>query len=217
MGQDTAAREKELADRRAAVEKETGSQIGALITEKKFATGAGEAAGPGGHPRKGIDRPAHGAVRSAARPVPAAGRRGDQDQPGRSAPPPAFSQLKAFAAQYPDDLSLQLAIARIETRMPPDHDRLAAQLKIFRQFSAQNRDAAADADFQAMEGQVRQRAEAARPARGRTGRREERPGGRPERDRPARGAEGGPGKAAGRKARMPTPRPATVNFFRARW
>src|SRR5208337_2665717 len=67
--------------------------------------------------------------------------------------PPAdgYNQLKTFAAQYPDDLNLQLALAQLETEMPPDHDKLTAQLKVFKQFAAQNKAAAGNPDFQAMQ------------------------------------------------------------------
>jgi DNA repair exonuclease SbcCD ATPase subunit len=70
----------------------------------------------------------------------------------RNGPPAAgYDQLKTFAAQYPSDVNLQLELAQLETEMPPDHDRLTAQIKTFKQFAAQNREAVASPDFQAMQ------------------------------------------------------------------
>jgi Protein kinase domain/PEGA domain len=150
MGQDTTAQEKELAAKRASVEANLVSQIGDLIDDKKFATAQARLKNLDGVLEKeSIDR------LNARFAAPLAQYQQQVDSAVKisqsGAPSDAYDQLKSFAAQYPDDLNLQLAIAQIQTRMPPDHDRLTAQLKIFRQIAAQDKDWVADADFQAMQ------------------------------------------------------------------
>jgi hypothetical protein len=150
MGQDTTAHEKELAAKRNAVEKDLSAQIGDLINEKKFATAQARLKNLDGVLEK------ESINRLNARFGPPLAQYQQQvdaaikiSQTG--VPAEAYDQLKSFAAQYPDDLNLQLAIAQVQTRMPPDHNRLTAQLKVFQQFAAQDKDWVADADFQAMQ------------------------------------------------------------------
>jgi hypothetical protein len=150
MGQDTTAHEKELVAKRAAVEQNLIAQIGDLIDDKKFATAQARLKNLDGVLEKeSIDR------LNARFAAPLAQYQQQVDSAIKisqsGAPSDAYDQLKSFAAQYPDDLNLQLAIADIQTRMPPDHARLTAQLKVFRQFAAEDKDWVGDADFQAMQ------------------------------------------------------------------
>jgi hypothetical protein len=150
MGQDTSAQEKQLAAKRTSVEATLVSQIGDLIDDKKFATAQARLKSLDGVLEKeSIDR------LNARFAAPLAQYQQQVDSAVKisqsGAPAEAYDQLKSFAAQYPDDLNLQLAIAAIETRMPPDHDRLTAQLKVFRQIAAEDKDWVTDADFQAMQ------------------------------------------------------------------
>jgi hypothetical protein len=66
-------------------------------------------------------------------------------------PADGYTQLKTFAEQYPNDVNLVLALAQLETEMPPDHDKLTAQIKTFKQFAAQNKEAYVNPDFLAMQ------------------------------------------------------------------
>jgi hypothetical protein len=150
MGQDVAAREKELVTKRAAIERQIGAQIGDLISDKRFATAAARLKSLDGVLEKeSIDR------LNARFAAPLAQYQQQVDAAikisQQGAPSDAYSQLKSFAAQYPDDLHLQLAIAEVLTRMPPDHDRLTTELKVFHQFAEQDKDWVSDADFQAMQ------------------------------------------------------------------
>jgi hypothetical protein len=150
MGQDTAAREKELSTKRTEIERRMSAQIDDLISDKKIATAGARLKNLDGVLEKeSIDR------LNARFAAPLAQYQQQVDAAIKisqdGAPSDAYSQLKSFAAQYPDDLHLQLAIAQVQTRMPPDHDRLTAQLKVFRQFAAQDKDWVGDADFQAMQ------------------------------------------------------------------
>lgn len=56
----------------------------------------------------------------------------------------AYTQLKTLAAQYPDDLDLELALADVQTQMPPDREFLTTQIDSFKKFIAANRDFAAE-------------------------------------------------------------------------
>jgi hypothetical protein len=150
QGQDTAAQEKELTERRTSIEKEEAAQLKELIGDKKFATAQVQLQGLNGVLEKeSVDRlntQFQPQLTQYQQQVDAAIKM------SQNGPPTAgYDQLKIFAAQYPNDVNLQLALAQLETQMPPDHDRLTAQLKVFKQFSAQNKDAVANPDFQAME------------------------------------------------------------------
>jgi serine/threonine protein kinase len=150
LGQDTTALEKELADKRAAEEKEIASQITDLIADKKIATAETQLNGLDGVMEKeSVDR------LNAQFQQPIAQYRQQVDgaiQISQSGDPAAaYAQLKTFAAQYPDDLSLQIALAQVQTRMPPDHDRLTAQLRVFREFAEDHKADVTNPDFQAMQ------------------------------------------------------------------
>lgn len=150
LGPDTTAQEKELADKRASTEKEIAGQINDLMDDKKFATAKAELDRLSGVLEKeSVDR-----LNSQFAPrltqyqqqVDAAIK---MSQNGAAAA--GYDQLKTFAEQYPSDVSLVLALAQLETEMPPDHDKLTAQLKTFKQFAAQNKEAYVDPNFQAMQ------------------------------------------------------------------
>jgi serine/threonine protein kinase len=150
LGQDTTAQEKELADKRTSTEKEVASKITDLISDKNFAAAQAELQSLDGVLEKeSIDR------LNAQFQQPLAQYQQQIDsaiaQSQNGAPADGYAQLKTFAASYPNDLKLQLALAQLETRMPPDHDRLTAQLKTFKQIATTNKEAVANADFQAMQ------------------------------------------------------------------
>jgi serine/threonine protein kinase len=150
QGQETAALDQELASRRKKVEDDLGSQIADKISDKRIATAEAQLKSLDGVLEKeSIDRlnarfqqpitqyqqQVEGAIKISQTGPPAA----------------AYEQLKAFAGKYPDDLSLQLALAQLETEMPPDHDRLTAQLRVFREFASENKVDVTDPDFQNMQ------------------------------------------------------------------
>jgi len=150
MGQDIQAQQKELTDKRTSTEKEIAAQISSLISDKKCATAQEQLKNLDGVLEKeSVDRLTaqfQAPLAQYQQQVDAAIKM-SQDGP----PAAAYDQLKTFASPYPDDLHLQLALAEVQTRMPPDHNRLIAQLKAFRQFAAQNKDFAADPALLAMQ------------------------------------------------------------------
>jgi hypothetical protein len=149
-GQDTTADEKELADKRVETEKQITEQINDLMSDKKFATAKAQLDRLNGVLEK------ESADRLNAQFAPQLAQYQQQvdaaikmSQNGPAAA--GYDQLKTFAEQYPNDVNLQLALAQLETEMPPDHDKLTAQLRTFRQFAAQNKEANVNPDFQAMQ------------------------------------------------------------------
>jgi hypothetical protein len=66
-------------------------------------------------------------------------------------PAAALDQLKSFDQQNPDDPKIEMAMATVATRMPPDHTALKNQLKQFKLLSAHDAVVAADPDFQALQ------------------------------------------------------------------
>ena len=150
QGQDTSPLEKELASRRTEVEKEIGSQIQDKTDDKRIATAEMQLKSLDGVLEKeSIDR------LSARFQQPIAQYQQQVEgaiKISQSGPPAAaYAQLKVFAGKYPDDLSLQLALAQLEIEMPPDHDKLTAQLRVFKQFAAENKGDVIDPNFQAMQ------------------------------------------------------------------
>jgi predicted Ser/Thr protein kinase len=142
LGENVDVLESRLAQKRSAVETQIGEQITALLNKKKFSTSARKLAALGDMLEKqSIDR------LNARFQAPLAQYQAQVDAAitaTQNVPPAtAYAGLKTFAAEYPDDLRVQLALAEIQTNMEPAHDRLADQLKIFRQF-AQNQDDATD-------------------------------------------------------------------------
>ncbi|MCE0521323.1 MAG: protein kinase [Methylacidiphilales bacterium] len=150
LGQDTTAKEKELADKRTQTEKQVAGQINGLMDDKNFAAAKVLLDRQNGVLEKeSVDRlNAQFAPRLAQyqQQVDAAIKM------SQNGPPTAgYAQLKTFAGQYPNDVNLVLALAQLETEMPPDHDRLTAQLRTFRQFATENKEANVNPDFQALQ------------------------------------------------------------------
>ena len=56
-------------------------------------------------------------------------------------PAQGYTQLDAFVTKYPDDVPAQLALADLSTHLPPDYDRLTAELEAFKGISKQDIDA----------------------------------------------------------------------------
>jgi serine/threonine protein kinase len=150
LGQTTTTQEKELTDKRASTEKEISAQIRDLISDKKFATAQVELDRLNGVLEKEsidrLDAQFQPALTQYQQQVDAAIKMSQSGTPSDG-----YDQLKTFAAQYPSDLRVQLGLAQLETEMPPDHDKLTAQLKVFKQFAAQNKDAVVNPDFQTMQ------------------------------------------------------------------
>jgi serine/threonine protein kinase len=149
LGQDTTADEKQLADKRTSTEKQIAAHLTDLMDDKNFATAKLTLDRLNGVLEKeSVDRlNAQFATRLTQyqQQVDAAIKLSQTGDPKA-----AYDQLKTFAAQYPNDVSLVLALAQLQTAMPPDHDKLTAQLKTFHTFAAQNKDANTDPAFQAM-------------------------------------------------------------------
>jgi serine/threonine protein kinase len=150
IGQDTTADEKELATKRTSTEKQIAEQINDLMDDKKFAIARAQLDRLNGVLEKeSVDRlNAQFAPKLTQyqQQVDAAIKMSQNGPPAA-----AFDQLKTFAAEYPNDIGLLLALAQLETEMPPDHDKLTARLKSFKQFAAANKDALIDANFLAMQ------------------------------------------------------------------
>ena len=150
IGQDITAKQKELADKRTSTEKQIAEHISDLIDDKKFAIAKVVLDQLNGVLEKeSVDRlNAQFAPQLAQyqQQVDAAIKMSQGSPPSA-----AYDQLKAFAAQYPNDITLVLALAQLETQMPPDHDKLTAQLKAFKTFAAQNKEAYTDPNFIAMQ------------------------------------------------------------------
>jgi serine/threonine protein kinase len=151
LGQDTTAQDKELADKRVSIEKQAAEQIADLISDQKFATAQATLDGLDGQ----IDPDSLTQLKNQYQTqLTQYGQQVDaavQISRNTSDVNAAYAQLKSFAAPYTDDLKLQLALATLETKMPPDHDRLTARLKSFRSLIAQNRAVVENSDFQAMQ------------------------------------------------------------------
>jgi serine/threonine protein kinase len=150
-GQDTSAEEKELADKRASIEKAASAQIGNLISDKKFAPAQSKLDDLSGQ----IDDASLAQLKTQYQPQLDQYAQQVSDaikiSQNSSDITAAYAQLKSFAQPYPDDLKLQLALADLETKMPPDHDRLNARLKSFHFLTTANRDVVENPDFQAMQ------------------------------------------------------------------
>ena len=151
IGQDASAQDKELADKRASIEKAASAQIGDLISDQKFATAQSTLDDLKGQ----IDDDSLTQLKTQYQPQldkyalqVSDAIKISQNTSDINA---AYAQLKSFSAPYTDDLKLQLALADLETKMPPDHDRLAARLKSFHALAAANRDVVENSDFQAMQ------------------------------------------------------------------
>jgi hypothetical protein len=66
-------------------------------------------------------------------------------------PAAALDQLKTYDQQNPNDPKIEMAMANVETRMPPEHAALRAQMKQFKTMSARDTNVVADPDFQALQ------------------------------------------------------------------
>ncbi len=62
-------------------------------------------------------------------------------------PAEALAQLKGFAQLNPDDPKIQMAIATVATRMPPNHDNLKDQLQQFKALATDDATVASDPTF----------------------------------------------------------------------
>ena len=149
LGHASSDQEKALAEKTARAEKEAAERLGDLIDDKKFAPAAMELQDLNGVlPPDSVNRLTaqfQPKLTQYQQQVEAAIKLSQQGPPAAG-----YDQLRTFAAQYPNDGSIQLALGQLQTQMPPNHDQLVAQLKSFRQFATQNREAAINPDFQAM-------------------------------------------------------------------
>ena len=149
LGENIAPLQAQLAQKRAVAEAQISEQITALLAKKKFATAAGKLGALGDFLEKeSVDR----LNQQFQAPLAQYQQQVDAEIKANQNVPPetAYPLLKSFAARYPDDLRLQLALAQIQTNMPPVHDRLSDQLKTFHEFSLQ-KDYASNADLLAMQ------------------------------------------------------------------
>jgi hypothetical protein len=69
-------------------------------------------------------------------------------------PAAAFTTLKSFADQHPDDVHLQMALGQLLTRMPPDHNRLSAQVSALKSFDREILDADQISDLDALQNKL---------------------------------------------------------------
>jgi hypothetical protein len=150
-GQDTSAQEKELADKKASIEKAAATQISDLISDKKFATAQATLNDLDGQIDPDSLTQLKGQFQTQLTQYSQQVDAAIQIAQGSSDINAAYAQLKAFAAPYSDDLKLQLALANLETHMTPTADILTARLKSFKALAAQNKDVVENTDFQAMQ------------------------------------------------------------------
>jgi serine/threonine protein kinase len=143
LGQNPAPQEARLAQKQAAAENDFSGKINALISAGKFATAQ----------KKFDDLKGTLENESVTRLKQEFQVSFDQYQQqidtaikAAKAEPSAtgYAQLKALVRQYSDDLNLELALADVQTQMPPDHEFLITQLADFQEFSENNKDFAGE-------------------------------------------------------------------------
>jgi hypothetical protein len=66
-------------------------------------------------------------------------------------PAAALAQLKAFDQQNPGDPAIIMAMANVETRMPPEHSALHEQLRQFKTLATQEPEVRSDSNFLALQ------------------------------------------------------------------
>jgi serine/threonine protein kinase len=143
LGRDLSSQQNELAEKRASTENGIAGELSNLIADKRYGAAERKLKSLNGVlERESVDR-----LNAEFQPALAQYRQPiDTAIKTSEALPPAdgYAQLKALVRHNPSDLDLQLALADVQMRMPPDHDRLTAQLRAFTQFSSQNKDFATD-------------------------------------------------------------------------
>jgi serine/threonine protein kinase len=150
LGQDTTSQQAQLLSRTSTVEQGFASEIQDWVAKKKFATAEERlqqlraTLDPGIANR--IEAPCRAQLAQYRAQIDSAIQASQQQ-----APETADEPLHALGKQYPDDLSLLLAQAQVQTRMPPASDSLTKQLKSFQKFTTQNKAFAADPALAAME------------------------------------------------------------------
>lgn len=142
--------EKQLAEKGPAAERDYGREIDRLIRAGKPATAAEKLKNLNGvleSESLGRLKAEFGSVlNSYQQQIDAVMAEGQEE-----APASGYERLKESSAAHPDDLNLQLALAKLLMRMPPEHDPLAARLRALRQFGTDNTDFAGELPLSAME------------------------------------------------------------------
>jgi hypothetical protein len=136
MGHDIADMEKKIASARDDFEKETTGQINDLIDDKKFGAATSRLKAL----KETLPADQSQALDAKFQPLLAPYQQQSADaikQAESGDPAAAYDQLKTFVSQHPDDVQVQIALGKLLTRMPPDHDRLAERLTAYKSFNQQ--------------------------------------------------------------------------------
>jgi hypothetical protein len=154
LGQNTQTQEQHLSDMQTGYEQKVVDQIKDLITQKQLATARSKL--------KAVEDnvPSEMADRLNAR---FQGDLGPYTQQidaaiktaSAGAPSAGYDQLQTLAQQYPDDVEIALAMARLLTQQAPDHARLSAQINTLKQFNPDNLSADEAGNLQAMAGKLK--------------------------------------------------------------
>jgi serine/threonine protein kinase len=149
-GNDTAAEEKKIADARDSFQRQTSGQISDLISDQKF----GAAASRLNALQETLLPDQYSALQSKFQPQLAGYQQQSaaaikQAQSGDAAS--GYTQLAAFGDQHPDDVQVQIALGKLLTQMPPDHDHLGQRLAVYQKFNLQYLGTSEAGDFQQMQ------------------------------------------------------------------
>jgi hypothetical protein len=136
VGHDTEDVEKKIATARNNFEQETSEQISDLIDDKRLGAATSKL--------KALKEtlPAHQSAALVAKfqstLAPYQLQSADAIQQAQSGDPAtAYDALKTFGDQHSDDVQVQIALGKLLTRMPPDHDRLGARIESYKDFRQQ--------------------------------------------------------------------------------
>jgi serine/threonine protein kinase len=150
LGASTDMEAKQLADKGLAAEKEYSREIDRLIRDGKPATAAEKLKNLDGV----LESESVGRLQAEFGPAldPYQRQIDAVIADGQQEPPAAgYERLKESVTAHSDDLNLQLALAKLLMRLPPEHDLLAARLRALRQFGVDNADFAGELPLSAME------------------------------------------------------------------
>jgi serine/threonine protein kinase len=149
-GQDTSAVDKKIADARDSFQRQTSGQIGDLISDQKFGAATSRLKAL----QETLLPDQYSAIESKFQPQ----LSGYQQQSANAIkqaqsgdPASGYTQLAAFADQHPDDVQVQIALGKLLTQMPPDHDQLGQRIATYKNFNLQYLGSGEAGDFQQMQ------------------------------------------------------------------
>ena len=146
-GKDTSTVEKKIADARDSFQQQTSGQISDLIGDQKFAAATSRLAAL----QETLLPDQYSTIESKFQPQLTAYQQQSADaikQAQSGDPAAGYTSLAAFGDQHPDDVQVQIALGKLLTQMPPNHDQLGQRLNTYKNFNQQYLGAAELADFQ---------------------------------------------------------------------